>query len=236
MPWWPTRFAGLPRARRPRRAKSARWWPISSNVRHRWWSRSANCPATSTPASSRSSARGSIWRTLPVWRPVSSPRSGKSPRAQTPTVNNSTACFTPSSRCAATWRSATSRLSTWPRRRCKWKGRPKPSASDWPRWGWMITTSGSMTWPGKARAGLQSVSRRISMPVESAWTICSTATTRSSPIPARPSTRRVSTATPIRCCQRSRNPCCRVTKDWCSPSPAPSRVMCRPTTMRSASR
>ncbi|MNZ97158.1 hypothetical protein D3C78_1163830 [compost metagenome] len=173
---------------------------------------------------------------MPVWRPVSSPRSGRSPKGQTPTANNSTACFTPSNRCAAIWRSATSRLSAWPRRRCKWKARPKPSANAWPRWASTIITNGSTTWRAKGRARSPRSSRPISTRAVSAWRTCSTATTSRSPIPSQPNSRPVSTVTPTRYCRRSKSLCLPGMRAWCLRLPAPSRATCRPITRSSASR
>ncbi|WP_420875234.1 methyl-accepting chemotaxis protein [Pseudomonas baetica] len=160
----------------------------------------------------------------------------RSPGAPRPIANNSIVCSKPSSRCAAIWRSVINRPVASPKRQCRWKGRRKPSASAWLKSVSMITTSVFMTWRAKGRARLPRGSRRMSSRDGSALRICSTVSMCRSRIPNRPSFKPASTVIPIRFCRRFRNRCCRVTKVWCLPSPARSRVMCRRTIRHSVSR
>ncbi|WP_412071725.1 methyl-accepting chemotaxis protein [Pseudomonas sp. 2023EL-01195] len=79
-------------------------------------------------------------------------------------------------------------------------------------------------------------SRRTSSRAGWGWRISSTATTRRFPTPRHPSSAPASTATPTRCCRRSRSRCSSATRAWSSPSPVPRKATCPPTTRPSPTR
>ncbi|MNF76211.1 hypothetical protein D3C84_583180 [compost metagenome] len=234
--WSPTRCATSPHAppRPPR--KSARWSAISASRARRWWRISRNRPASWTRPPGRSRRPADSCTASPSWPWMWKIRWRRSAPARRAITSAWLACSSPSSNCAAMCGPARPRPVSWARPPDNWSARRKPSANSSPQWAWTITTSASMTSPARAPRASPASSRRTSRPAGSASTTCSTVTISRSPAASRPSTRPASTVMPIRSCRRCRSRCWRATKGWCSPSSAPRKAMCRPTTTPSTTR